>query len=224
MNDNYIYVFNHLPRTAGGALTEALTRWFHPVFDYQTSPDDEARRRWLSCRIDLKRMQPGQILIGHYTGTDGALHVRYQEVFDSERYRLITFLRDPWEMAISNFRYFAGLQELDSAKPDTAILALVNCYGKALNSPPLPPDEALDTYWFVGETGCLQLCCDRLADLVAMKRYQLKRVNRSVSFLKMKISLNTEQLFKEQSNIDFQLYRIAQSRAQMVIGALRNEL
>jgi len=224
MKDHHIYVFNHFPRTAGGALIEALSQWFCPVFDYQKSPDNDARNRWLSDRIDLKRLRPGQILIGHYTGSGAALHQRYPEVFDADRYRLITFLRNPWEMAISNYRYLAALREVDAANPDRVVLALVNCYSKGLGSPPLQPNEALNAYWFVGETGCMQLCCDRLAEALTMKPYRLNRVNESPSVLKAIISPNTEPLFREQSNIDFQLYRLARLRAQMAIGASRNEL
>lgn len=148
--EDAIYVFNHLQRTAGGAMTAALGTRLRMVLDYQAGPTDQDLAHWLAHPIMLDRLRPGDMLIGHYTAPGGRLHERYPSVFESPRYRLVTFLREPLDWVESQLRYF-GCAGLDVHDEDEAIDVLAGTFARMYGLPGGSLHaHPLDAYWFAG--------------------------------------------------------------------------
>jgi hypothetical protein len=158
----YLIVFNHLPRTAGLTLTTLLATWRHVTLDYQSDDSEHARNSWLARPLHLDQLAPGSALVGHYTGA-GRLSARYPHIFDDARFRLVTFLRDPWATALSALGSSAGQHLLAARAPAEAAMSLAGAFAKALDVPPLAPREALARYWFVGLTERLETSMQLLA-------------------------------------------------------------
>lgn len=212
MIDNSVYVFNHLPRTGGVTVSAALASWFDPVFDYQDGPTDEARRRWLRNPLDVDRLKPGQVLIGHYTG-EGALERRYPGLLSNPRVRAITFLRDPWDASLSALRSQAGAHLL-TAGSDCALMSLAGWMSKALGVPLLSLRVALERYWFVGTTERLADSIAALARLVGRDAAKVEVNNASDRNLDLEISGTLRNRFRSAARSDFELHSIATRRLE----------
>jgi hypothetical protein len=199
-----VYVFNHIPRTAGGALGKVLAHSRRVAWDYP-GPGEGDLERWLRNPIDLGSLSPGDVLMGHFTAPGGRLHERYPGIFRDDRYRLIVFLRDPWEHLCSHVRHFGN--EGRAAAPSVAGL-----YGRTLRVPPRTAREALTDYWFVGVTEHAQACCDVLARALGHAPRELPQENRSKRDVKVLAGGLFRQDLLELARTDYELYREAQAR------------
>jgi len=175
--DDFVYVFNHIPRTGGGALAVMLASVLRPVYDYPGQTEAEFAR-WLETPVALDSLGAGDLLIGHYTAPGGWLLQRYPEAFDSSRYRLITVLRDPWAWVCSLLRYF-GREGLGFGSEKEAVTRLAGLYSRVLEVPGDSGQDALSAYWFVGITEDLQSAADRLLHVWRKPPRQLNAVNLS---------------------------------------------
>jgi hypothetical protein len=203
--DGFVYVFNHVNRTAGASFGQVLARWFRPVWDYQAGPDPASRERWLSHPLRLRDVPDGSVVMGHYTGAGGRLRERYPEVFSSRRYRVITFLRNPWHLALSHAR--RAVAETGGAKPAAeAVLEIAGIFSKNLGS----DDRALprlNEYWFVGTTENLPACCDALADRLSRPRVVVPHTNAALAPIALDPGLPGE--FRDRARADTLLHRRA---------------
>ena len=101
----FIYVFNHIPKAGGTAVRQVFEQWGAVIGDYRTDTSDIATARFMEDRINVEALRRPAFVCGHY-GLEGAyLDQRYPGIFDSTRYRLITFLREPLEIAVSTYFY-----------------------------------------------------------------------------------------------------------------------
>jgi hypothetical protein len=214
-----IYVYNHLPRTGGMTIARVLGTWFEPVLDYQTTESDDARERWLAEPINIAGLRPGQVLIGHYTGT-GSLESRYPMVFDNDRFRLITFLRDPWAATMSCLKSPAGKHLIETTDPSRGLMRLSGWMSRALGVPPLSPEAALGRYWFVGLTEYITESLTALATLLRVPLPNISRTNASPDGLVIPVSKSRFAEFCAASALDFKLHRIATFRLEQQLRHL----
>jgi hypothetical protein len=204
MQDDFVYIFNHVPRTGGASLGRVLSRWFEPVWDYQVGADGAARERWLDNPLSLATLPGGSAVVGHYGGEGGRLRDRYPEVFTSPRYRLITFLRDPWQLALSYARRMT--EETSGAmSPREAVLSIAGVFTRSLGQDGQPPARVLDDYWFVGTTESIQSCCDALADRSGRPRERVEQSNAARAAFAPPGELWSE--FQERAADDLRLHR-----------------
>jgi hypothetical protein len=207
---DFVYIFNHIPRSAGGAVGRLLGSILRPVFDYP-GPTANALRDWLASPVALESLPPGSVLMGHYTAPGGRLHERYPIATLSPRYRLVTILRDPWSWACSHLRYF-GVRQLECERVEEVLDKLSGTYARALNVPALTPSAALDRYWFVGTVERIQVACDCLLAELGKPRAALERINPSSKRAGPEPSQALRVRYLARAEMDLSLYRTAAAR------------
>jgi hypothetical protein len=213
--DGFVYVFNHVNRTAGASVGQVLARWFRPVWDYQAGPDPASRERWLSHPLQLRDLPAGSVVMGHYTGDGGRLRERYPEVFSSRRYRVITVLRNPWHLALSHARRI--VEETGGAKPIAeAVLEIAGIFSKNLGRDGRAFPR-LNDYWFVGTTENLPACFDALADRLNQARVIVPHTNAARAPIDLDPGLPAE--FRDRTRADSLLHRRACRAAHGILQA-----
>lgn len=212
--DAVCYVFNHMPRTAGGTLGEALARRFRVVPDY---PGEEPHQldHWLRHPLPLRNLASGDVLMGHYTAMGGRLHERYPEVFDSPRFRLITFLREPLDWVESMLRHF-GLATLGVRNTDEALEHLAGTFARCYQPAPGQPtgESPLAAYWFVGLCEHVVADAPRLMQCIgaAAATSRLPSVNRSAPASTPRLDSAQRERYRRLAAPDFALFEWAARR------------
>ena len=162
-----IYVFHHIPKCGGTTSRHAFKKWFRVVGDYRTDVSPEATEFFLKNTLDLSSLDEDCLLTGHFELEGAHLHQRYPEILSNDRFRLITFVRDPLEVAQSLYFYeratrhpypYHSLSErLDSL--ENYMASIFPCTEDNYKS-------VIDRYFFVGLTECLQESFDILARMI----------------------------------------------------------
>lgn len=149
----FIYVFNHIPKAGGTAARFVFNEWHAVVTDYRKGPGEQETRAYVAHKLELRKIRRPAIVSGHYGLPGARLHERYPEVFVDPRYRLITFLRDPLETALSTYFYVKKLGRPGfSDDLDHYLTHYRTGYTTVLNCADGNYDRALAHYWFVGIT------------------------------------------------------------------------
>ena len=208
----FVYVFNHIPRTGGGALATLLASVLRPVYDYP-GPTEPEFARWLATPVALGLLGAGDLLVGHYTAPGGFLFQRYPDVFDPSRYRLITVLREPWAWLCSLLRYF-GRERLGFDSDEDASTRLAGLYSRVLEIPGDSAQDALSAYWFVGTTENLQSAADQLLYAWHKPPRQLSAINLSASRLAYVPPASSPSDYLQAAASDVELYRAAVIRSR----------
>jgi hypothetical protein len=171
----HVYVFNHIPRTSGGALLHALEQAVPLVNDYPPAKSSDLDH-WLKTPVDLESLPNGTFLAGHFTATGALLHERYPAVFDRSRYRLITFVRSPASWCASHLRYFG---HDDTRAALNAGRTHGGVFARILDADRHVPQRSLDAYWFVGLSEQVQSHADHLFTALGLTPAPLAEQNRS---------------------------------------------
>lgn len=174
---DFVYVFNHVPRTGGAALGALLGRVLNPVYDYPGRTRSEFAR-WLKQPVRLSSLRGGDVLLGHYTARGATLFERYPGLWGSCRFRLLTLLRDPSDWSRSMLRQF-GPEELGPVSPDDQTPVWKGLFERTLNLPAGARCAPLDAYWFVSVTERLQQGADDLLDALGRPHARLTKSNTS---------------------------------------------
>ena len=209
--NEFVYVFNHIPKSGGTAVRYVLSQWHTIVSDYRKSTTKGETRRHIDSKLDIERIRRPAFVCGHY-GLDGAyLHERYPEMFSNDRYRLIVFVRDPLEAAISGFFYAKQAGQNVLSSDISTYLSHYRCnLAKILNCEDGNYDRALRAYWFVGIT-------DRLPESVELLRSKLNKRYIEPPTLNITVrpespSLESIAKFKRSNQLDFEIYAAACAR------------
>jgi len=94
-----VYVFHHI-RMWWNEYGKGSCRWFVFVPDYRNGPSSG-----IPDRLDLHKLRSGHCLVGLYDSEGYYLHQRYPEILTSDRFRLITLVRDPLQVRLSLYYY-----------------------------------------------------------------------------------------------------------------------
>lgn len=144
-------LFHHMPKAGGSTCRAVFGAWF--------ALRDDDRAPW-ACDpppppLDLGAIVPEEMVCGHFGSSGYLLRARYPRLLADPAWRLITFLRDPLETALSY--YFFERAHRPRADPGFSALDL----DEYLAACPLHLSQhlaaidddwrvALDRYWFVG--------------------------------------------------------------------------
>lgn len=211
----YRYIFHHLPKCGGTSALDALTNWFICIKDYPPPWGDEdkpqAYQRFCQNPKNLEKLHHYHILCGHYHVRGSFLFERYPQCLQEDRYRLITFLRDPLQVQLSLHYYELRNQRIDSQMSlEKHLLERSNYLASVIPCDPSNYQEILNRYFFIGLVEEFQESFDRLADLLDKPRIKLDVLNQSPRKEK-KLSKEFLSEFKELNQLDYQIYSYAKT-------------
>jgi hypothetical protein len=203
---NPIYVFHHIPKCGGTSVRQSLDNWLSIVKDYR-----KGETRQYPEKVDLSALRACHCLCGHFEIDGYYLHQRYPEILASDRYRIITFVRDPLQIQLSLFKYekLKGRAKTDSIVEHLAYRPnyLANRFPAALHD----YKKVIDRYFFIGILEEAQKSMDLLASMMGKRPISLPRLNQSRTDRdkdpsEEKISPKVETMFKEDNALDYLVY------------------
>ncbi|HED13618.1 MAG TPA: hypothetical protein ENI62_08195 [Gammaproteobacteria bacterium] len=153
-----VTVFHHIPKCGGTSVLDALANWFMMVPDYGSG--------WTGYypkKLNTDSLRSAHCLCGHFELEGNHLHQRYPEVFTSNRFRVITFVRDPLQVKLSLFRYEKENNVLKTDVIEDHLLSRPNYIADRFPATLDNYREIIDRYFFVGILEKGQACLDNLA-------------------------------------------------------------
>ena len=94
------YIFHHLPRCGGTSLRKSLSKSLNIYEDYRIGWSKVYNKPY-----NLNKFGINDCLAGHFESDGFRLLDRYPQIKDNKRYFLFTFIRDPFQIAISDYFY-----------------------------------------------------------------------------------------------------------------------
>lgn len=223
--DEFIYVFNHIPKAGGTAARFVFGEWHTVIADYRKGASEDLTRAFIEHPLDLSRIRRPAFVSGHYGLPGARLHERYPRVFSDPRYRLITFLREPLETALSTYFYVKKLGRPGFSDDLDKFLAHYRTdFAGVLNCEEGNYDEAISRYWFVGIT-------ERFAESIRLLSRMIDQRNVSAPMLnvtprKVEPSAAAVRVFRKNNKEDYAIYAAAIERFERMLesadGAARN--
>jgi hypothetical protein len=166
-----LYVFHHIPKCGGTASLHAFRKWFRIVYDYRADVSPEATDFFLKNRLDLSALDDDSLVSGHFELPGAHLHQRYPETLARDRFRLITFVRDPLEVAHSLYFYERAMRaDYPYDRLAGRLDAMENYMASIFPCTEEDYKSVIDRYFFVGLTECLQESFDILARMIGKER------------------------------------------------------
>ena len=199
------YLFHHLVKTGGTSLKLLFHDWFDVTEDYRTPWKPE-----IGAPVDLMTCQPNHMIVGHFA-TDGfPLADRYPSLANNPNWRRISFVRDPYELALSWYNFERLVRP--SYDPEFTPLPIDEFFetytGRYLTHFECSADdwkEVIDAYWFIGTLERMDACVDYLA--AKLDRPRIDVVRHNVTQEKEHPSPRAVAIFAERMALEFEIYR-----------------
>jgi len=113
LGNDPIFIYSHIPKCERTSFLGILREMFRLINDYPPqafyyNKEEEGKKELVLFEFnapDYLNLKPYQVLAGHYFSPRFSLSKRYPKVFQNNRVKLITFLRDPLSCRISLYSY-----------------------------------------------------------------------------------------------------------------------
>jgi hypothetical protein len=206
-----IYIFHHLPKSGGTSVRRVISLWFNVVHDY--NPGRPHNIDYWNNPIDLNKLKPYQCLSGHYEFEKEYLQVRYPQLFDDNKYRVFTFIRDPLQTSISLYYYWIKKEKIPNNHSLIKHLKTQkNFIANALNCNDKNYKEILNSYFFIGITENLQESLDILSKLIKRRKISIIYANQSKRDNQENLTDEFIDWFKINNSLDYKIYSYAVNR------------
>jgi len=203
-----IILFNHIPKTGGHTVAKTLSERFQLLYDYVPDAFAESFQRWRTRPLSSSRVHDGVVLLGHFTGDGCRPAERYPGLLRDSRVRLITFLRNPTELALSRYFYCLRQGECSEADFRDVLFEMAGVYSGVFAG------DAGSRYAFVGITEQMTVSLSLLAQMLQVD-LPLQSVGRENATQRLRYPPGwqvTMREFEEASLEDHRLYRAACER------------
>lgn len=215
------YLFHHIPKTGGNSARETLAEWFTLVRHY--------RLGWGVAempRFELQTLNSASILCGHFEQTGNRIRHNYGEVFSDLRYRVITFVRDPLQIALSlhffECRHRGGDGGWEPGTLEERLLRRApNFMARMMQCDESNWKTVVDSYWFVGLTEDLQRSFDVLAWKLGKPRVAVGRKN--VTARERELDPAVFEEFFQRNTLDYKIYHYCRLRHAAELRLMADE-
>lgn len=199
-----VTVFHHIPKCGGTSILDALAQWFVLVPDYGSGWTGYYPRK-----LNIELLRSAQCLCGHFELEGNHLHQRYPQVFESDRYRVITFVRDPLEAKLSLYRYEKENNVSNASSVEDHLMSRPNYIADRFPATEENYREIIDRYLFVGILEAGQESLDLLAGMLGKPRVTLPWKNstrKDSQTMAESISEDCLEKFRGHNKLDYLIY------------------
>ncbi|WP_366194071.1 glycosyltransferase [Meridianimarinicoccus marinus] len=213
------YVFHHMAKAGGTTCRKVFSDWFEVVIDERDPWAEEPP----GPPVDLAHLGPRHLLWSHFNPAGQRLRSRYPALLSDPNVRIITFVRDPLETALSS--YFFECRHRAEHDPGFTPLPI----DEHLSRAPLHPlayhllsidadwRRALERYWFIGTLEHMGPCLKWLAAAFGKPAPRdLPWLNRTPRTLQP--SPEAVRRFREQAALDYDIYGAARERMEAALA------
>ncbi len=215
--DQYRYFFHHVPKSGGMSLVRLFEGWFDLIRDYR-----EPWGKFLTDRVELSSLRPNQMVAGHFWSPDMPIDFRYPELRTSSVWRVISFARDPLELALSE--YFFTCRSRPKFDPDFVpkplnefLVERKRFYLSQFSATEENWREVLDRYWFIGTLERFGECVTYLADAMGKPRPENLPVE-NVTPRSEEPDPDAVAAFKANNATDYAIYEEVNRRLDRLLG------
>lgn len=211
-----VTVFHHIPKCGGTSFNKFLSERFEVVRDYRTGWESKHKNK-----VDLNHLTNRHLLSGHFECEGAYLHQRYPEVFESERYRVFTILRDPFELRVSLYRYEKKHGVCTANSLDEFLFRERNWLAKRFPVKSHEIEKTLDRYDFIGTMDDPQLTLDVLSWKFDFPGGYLPHVNATApanQTAAAQFESGVVERFRELNPLDYLIYEESQSRFDQAVA------
>ena len=208
------YVFHHLPRCGGTSLRRSIMETKMVFSDYRID--------WGSVyplKYPITKLGKNDCLCGHFELEGYHLLQRYPEIYHNRRFKLFTFLRNPLDLAISNYFYrLKNDQDIDVNLRDY-LFSHTNYLAGILDVNADNFRERMDRYDFIGIVENYEESLSALGSFLECGDLTLKRVNSAEKTERLD-TISSEDIagFKEQNSLDYLIYEYAIQKFNVTRG------
>ena len=207
--NNTIYVFHHIPKTAGTTFNAFLSSNFMVFKDYRLGWSNNIPKP-----LDIKNFNENVCISGHFNfNKNYSVQKRYNDqlIKYKKTLKIITFLRDPLELRISLYNYLRKNNQIDEKiKVNDFIFTENNFLANALNCDDSNYKKIICTYFFIGFVDEFEASLDKLAELLNVKYDKIAKKN--ISKKKFTISNDLKEASYEANKLDYKLYNFAKEK------------
>jgi hypothetical protein len=197
-------IFIHVPKTGGNSLKQVFLRWFPGLLLHYY--DERASRP-----PERRSLGPGDVVYGHFNRLRGFGVQDYYPQVD----QFITVLREPFEMAVSNYYFLKRTSRDWKRPPDVGVLEdIVSRPLNMLNHFPLTVTEAnyrevVDSFLYVGVTEAMDRSLQDMARVLGRELIAPGHTNRSERDRDVR---DLRRAFEDNHALEYRVYRRARSR------------
>lgn len=211
---NKKFVFHHIQKCAGTSLNELLSKCYILKKDYSYINEK---------RININRLLPFHLLVGHFETHKTQLFLRYPEVKNKNIF-LFTMIRDPLQFKVSLYYYWKkegiGWFRADNLR---RFLDIENNYlSKNLGCDSDNYLEILSQYSFIGIVEEYEASINLLSELLKRKlnvsnvSFRLNSSHRNSEYMELIHDSDYIKQFHSNNELDYKIYEYAKSRLSII--------
>ena len=141
----YPIFFHHIPRCGGTSFRHCLKKHYNVYNDYRIGWS----MKYLN-KINLNKLSQQDCVVGHFEMEIASLFIRYPNLFLDKNYFIFSIVRDPLDLAISNYYYRKQMNQFVNDSLEDYLCSAENFLSKVFNVNEKNYKPILERYDYIG--------------------------------------------------------------------------